>query len=76
MTRTFEETPFHPKVAVYEKFRSREEVDNAPEVYIWLQFEGKRQRQYRWQYIYDVIHQFARDEHCEQVGSLRWGPSY
>jgi hypothetical protein len=72
-TITREEEPFCPKVEVYEKFRSREEYDNAPEVYVWLQLEGRRLRQYRGQYVYDIIHQLARDDGCEQTGSLRWG---
>jgi hypothetical protein len=64
-TWTYEEKPFCPKVEVYEKYRSTEESYNIPEVYVWLQLDEKRHRQYRCQRVYHVIHQLAYEEHCE-----------
>jgi hypothetical protein len=78
-TWTYEEKPFCPKVEVYEKSRSKEEFDNVPEVYAWLLLDEERQRHYRGQHVYDVIHQLACEEHCEQVAyqtfEIGWHPS-
>jgi hypothetical protein len=67
-TFVYEERPLRPFVMVYEKFYSKEAVDNVPKVYVLVKIDENRHRQYKGQRVVDVIHQYACRESREQSG--------